>query len=77
MEKELVLLKNANRNLDWLDAHFSELISEHNNEFVAVKEGKLVSVNSDLDGLLKELKAKSIDPATTLIKYITTTPIVL
>lgn len=75
--EELELLRNANRDNIWLKEHFGEIAKEHNNEFVAIKNGAILAYSPTLDGLLKELTRMKENAHALLIKYITTAVTIL
>ncbi len=74
---ELLLLQRANRDLRWLSTHFDEVLKEHDGEYVAIEDGKVIASNPGHDNLLKELKDKNKNPCTLLIKYVTAAATIL
>ncbi len=70
MEEELRVLKAANSNFAWLKSHYDEMLKEHNKEFIAIHDGRFVTADSTMDGLLAKLNQKGVDVQTTLVKYI-------
>ncbi|OIO22141.1 hypothetical protein AUJ17_00050 [Candidatus Micrarchaeota archaeon CG1_02_47_40] len=77
INQELSLLRSAKKDLSWFNSNFGEIAKKNNNSFVAIQNGNIVSSNKSLDYLLDELKTKGIDPVKTLIKYVTTSIVVL
>ena len=73
----LELLKKSEREIEWLDQNFEMISKEYDQKFVAIKEGKVVAIGTDMEEIIKNLKAKKIDPSVTLIKFISSVPIVL
>lgn len=67
---ELSLLMKTKNDLAWLRENYDQVLKEHNNEYVAIKERNIVASNRRMDDLLNELKNKGIDPSTTLVQYI-------
>ncbi|MBI5949891.1 MAG: hypothetical protein HY875_17275 [Chloroflexi bacterium] len=46
------------------DKHYRELLQEYPEQFVAVKDGKVIAADSDLATLVEELRARGIDVRT-------------
>ncbi|MBI5035925.1 hypothetical protein HZC09_01150 [Candidatus Micrarchaeota archaeon] len=74
---ELQLLKNANRDMDWLSRNYSALIPSYNHNFVAVKNERIVAFGASLDSVLKTLENKGLNPQTTLVKYLSNSAVIL
>ncbi len=68
--EEHVLLEKFESNGIWLNEHYDEIYRKYRNEFVAVKDRRIIAHNSDFEALLKELKAMRIDPGEVLVEYI-------
>ena len=68
--EEQVLLEKFESNGIWLNEHYDEIYRKYRNEFVAVKDRRIIAHNSDFEDLLKELKAKRIDLREVLVEYI-------
>ncbi len=74
---ELQLLNEMDSNLEFLKAHYSEIKSNHLDEFVAIKEGKLIAFSKDFERLVKEMREKKEDPTRVLIEFIPSIPLIL
>ena len=70
METELVMLEKMEANGDWLDENYEEVSKEFLNEFVAIKDAKIVAHGKRLDVLLENLRSRSIDLSDILIEFI-------
>ena len=68
--EEQVLLEKFESNGMWLNEHYDEIYRKYRNEFVAVKDRRIIAHNSDFEDLLKELKAMRIDLREVLVEYI-------
>ena len=68
--EEQVLLEKFESNGIWLNEHYDEIYRKYRNEFVAVKDRRIIAHNSDFEALLKELKAMRIDLKEVLVEYI-------
>jgi len=68
--EEQVLLEKFESNGIWLNEHYDEIYRKYRNEFVAVKDRRIIAHNSNFEDLLKELKAMRIDLREVLVEYI-------
>ena len=68
--EEQVLLEKFESNGMWLNEHYDEIYRKYRNEFVAVKDRRIIAHNSNFEDLLKELKAMRIDLREVLVEYI-------
>ncbi|HDN73696.1 MAG TPA: hypothetical protein ENG16_01560 [Archaeoglobus sp.] len=68
--EEQVLLEKFESNGMWLNEHYDEIYRKYRNEFVAVKDRRIIAHNSSFEALLKELKAMRIDLREVLVEYI-------
>jgi len=68
---ELALLRGARHDLEWFGAHYQNLLKAHNNEFVAIKNSKIIAANPKLEELLAKIEKLGYNPIETLIKYVT------
>ena len=59
--EEQVLLEKFEFNGMWLNEHYDEIYRRYRNEFVAVKDGRIIAYDSDFVALLKELKAWKVE----------------
>ena len=65
-----VLLEKFESNGEWLNEHYNEIYEKHRNEFVAVKDRKIIAHNPDFEVLLEELKTMKMDLREVLVEYI-------
>ena len=54
-----------------------EISSRYKGKLVAIYNGEIVAVSSDIDEVIEELKRKGIDPRYTLIEYVPDEELVL
>ena len=71
LDSEEVLLRRASQDLAWFKKHYEDLLREHEDHFVAVKDGRLAATGETIGDVIKELDNKNVNPATTLIKFVT------
>jgi len=71
-EEALILeeLKTGTRDLEWLSKNFSDLKKKYPKKFVAIKDRNVVLASSELETLIKLLKAKFGNPNDYLIDFI-------
>ena len=67
---ERKLLLEFEKDGNWLNEHFATLQQNYAQKYVAVQGGKIVAADDDFERLLASLKAKHVDPAFTLVRYI-------
>jgi hypothetical protein len=68
--EEIAVLKTAERDNEWLQSNFEKIQEEHPNEFVVVSQGRVIAGGKDFEEVVKEVEAKGVDPAATLIEFI-------
>jgi hypothetical protein len=57
----------------WRD-HYTELLQQYPDHFVAVRGGAVVATNPDLQLLLKSLKHQGIEPTAVWVRFLATDP---
>ena len=70
MVQELKLLKDFEKDVDWLDNNMDSLKFEYDQKFVAIRKGHIVAVGTFMEDMIKTLKLQKIDPSETLIQFI-------
>ena len=65
-----ILLEKFEANGVWLNEHYNEIYKKYLNEFVAVKDRKIIAHSPDFDDLLQKLKAMKMDLIDVLVEYI-------
>ncbi|MBI2578142.1 MAG: hypothetical protein HYW26_00365 [Candidatus Aenigmarchaeota archaeon] len=73
MEEEaqiLESLKAFEKDFLWLTENKEAVRKEYKNEYVAVKDGKVIETDKKLDKLIKKLKKRGENPAELVIKFI-------
>ncbi|NOZ81139.1 MAG: hypothetical protein GXP63_05695 [DPANN group archaeon] len=66
----LSILKLRNEDLEWYNQELSNLKNEYHDEFIAINEKKIIDTDSRMEGIIRKLKQKKIDPASVIIKFI-------
>ncbi len=74
---ELDLLRAGRSDLSWLSENYAQILKSYDNQFVAVKDKEVIAASKNMDALLRELKRKKIDPATTLVQFVTSAAVIL
>lgn len=54
----------------FLAKNFNELQEHYPDSYIAIYQGQLIAVNSDLNKLIIDINRKEIDPTFTLIEFI-------
>lgn len=70
MVSTLEMLNSSEKDVTWLQKNYSSLQKKYLNKMVAIKDGKIVAVASDIKQLLKKLKKSKIDASEVIIKTI-------
>lgn len=73
----MLLLNKLDENINWFKEHQTELEEEYDNQFIAIENEEIISADKNLDILITKLKKMGKDPANTLIKFVSTTIIIL
>ena len=71
MSLDLILLEKMEKNGSWFSSHYNEIVEKYKNEFVAIKDAKIIAHNPRLDALLEELKKKGKNLSEILIEFVT------
>ncbi|MBI2668055.1 hypothetical protein HYX17_04795 [Candidatus Woesearchaeota archaeon] len=77
MESELELLKKSEEDLEWFNENYEELKEDYDNEFVAIKEGEVISHDKDFERLLNKLKTMKENPAKVIIMHVSKIKLIL
>ena len=70
-------LLNVQKDAEFLKKSYDSLKKNYENQYVAIKDGKVVAHNKNIDIILKLLKYKKINPSTVLIEFLHPTDMVL
>lgn len=57
-DRDLEKLQKLKENLDWFDSNYKIFKKDYKNQFVAVKDKRLLDNDINLDRLIKRLKLK-------------------
>jgi hypothetical protein len=63
-------LKELEEDTKWLHFNYDILLSNYNEEFIAIKDQQALEHDKDLDKLREKLERRQIDPSQLLIEYI-------
>lgn len=77
MRGKIEILDDMEKNGEWLDRNYEELMKKHPDTFIAIKNQRPEVCNKNLDELLKELQKKGIDRTEVLIEFIPSKDFVL
>lgn len=74
---ELQMLNAGNNDLQWFSNNYKKIKEDHADEFVAVRNSKIICSGKTLDDILTSLRKKGIDSNEVLIEFISKIPIIL
>ncbi|MDE2765811.1 MAG: DUF5678 domain-containing protein, partial [Chloroflexota bacterium] len=77
VEETKALLAQANRDADYFDSIYEQVLEEHPDEFVAVYHGKVVAAHKTYEGVVAEIKRQGIRVDLAIIRDFETNPIPL
>jgi len=77
MTNEMLLLDKLDKDIEWFKENQTGLENKFNNQFIAIENGSIIGYDKNLDHLLNILKKMNKDPANILIKFVSTTIIIL
>ncbi len=64
-------MREAEEQQQFWDSHYDELLAKHRDQFVAVKDGRIVGAEADLAQLIRVLSARHIDIRDTWVRFVT------
>lgn len=70
MVTNLEMLKDSEEDLEWFNNNFEEIQKRFPNQFVAIKDKKIVGFARKIELLFEELRKKNIDEAEVLIEIV-------
>ncbi len=73
MEPELMFIdsiKSMERELAWFGHHTKDLEAKYDEQFVAIKDEKVIAAGRNFEPLLKKIKQEGFDPADVLIEFV-------
>jgi ABC-type transporter MlaC component len=76
-KSEFQVLLNVQKDADYLKKSYDTLKKNYSNQYVAIKDGKVVAHNKNIDVILKLLRSKKINPSNVLIEFLHPTDMVL
>lgn len=66
----LQLLGSAERDSQWLDKNYSNLLEKYPDSFIAVYNGNFVDASPNFEELIEKIKNKKLDPVDVMIKFL-------
>ena len=67
---ELEKLNHFENNIQWMKKHYSEIQEKHSNNYVAINDDKIITVNKNFNELLKDITQKKLNPSIVLIEFV-------
>jgi len=77
MGNEVLLLNKLDNDLEWFKKNQTDLENKYNDQFIAIENGNVIENDKSLDHLLSKLEKIGKDSAEVLIKFVSTTVIIL
>ncbi|HLD19104.1 MAG TPA: DUF5678 domain-containing protein [Candidatus Nanoarchaeia archaeon] len=71
------LMDEFSEDIQWFTKNYPEILKEHNNQYVAIKNKKIVAANSDFQKVMSELEAMKIDSANTFVRFVSKVKMIL
>lgn len=69
-QSELQQLIEVQKNTEYIKKSYDSLKKNYTNQYIAIKDGKMIAHNEDMATVFKLLKSKKINPATVLIEFL-------
>ncbi len=63
--------KRFDKNVEWFQSHYEELKKQHNNEYVAIDNQRLIDHDPDLERLIERVRREHGDLGPVVIEYLT------
>lgn len=70
MKQELQMLTEMGTDNEWLQENYNEIQEEHEKQFVAISEKKVIASDKNIDKVVEKVKKIGKDPAFILIEFI-------
>lgn len=67
-------LHNFNKDSDWISDNLDELRKEYADQYIAVRDSKVIDHDAELHKLLQRLREKNIDPGEIPVDFISKEP---
>ena len=71
MATETQLLEKGFQSFNWVQSNFDELAKKYEGKLVAVEEGEIIASSDTVEGLIKQIEKRGMNPAEV---YITSFP---
>jgi hypothetical protein len=68
--KEVLELQELQKDSEFLRSSHDRLKKQFENQYIAIKNQKVIDHNSNVEQLIKNIRAKNLDPALTLIEFL-------
>jgi len=70
--EERILLDAAVRDSEWFEQNRPAIETQYAEQYVAVKDRKIIAADKDVDVLIERLTGQGIDPALVLVTFVAT-----
>ena len=69
-ENVLRLLESAEKDAQWLDRNYSELLIKYPDHFVAIRDGNFVGASLKFKELMDKIESKKLNPSEVMVEFI-------
>lgn len=70
------LLNEIDDDIIWFKDNFENLKKSFDNQFIAIKNGKILASDKNVENVIKTLKKKNEDPNNVIIQFVSSIPMV-
>jgi hypothetical protein len=75
--EEIKELQELRKDSEYLKKDYDTLKAQFENQYIAIKNQSVVDHNTDIDKLIKSIRAKKLNPASILIEFLHPRDVVL
>lgn len=70
MQSEAQQLNEVRKTTEYIKNSYDLLKKNYTNQYIAIKDGKIIAHDKDIDTVFRQLKSKKINLATVLIEFL-------
>jgi hypothetical protein len=70
LQTELQELNKVQKTNEYINKEYDSIKEKYSKQYIAIKDGRLIAHNENLDAIFKQLKSKRINPATVFIEFL-------
>lgn len=77
MDQVARMIQTGQEDLNWFNININRIVSDFNNQFIALKNKEVIDADADLDKLVSRLKNKKLDMSGILLRFVSKVKYVL